>query len=89
MPQMKTLVELLLCLKELAILITPFPISSSESWYKLLVPHNTARFLKDEKGHKSCACHSACCTLSPPMPQLRILSGLKKLFKTLNRLSQQ
>ena len=40
MPQMKTLIALFPCLKQLTILIRPFAISSGESWYKLLVPHN-------------------------------------------------
>ena len=40
MPQMKTLIALFSCLKQLTILIRPFAISSGESWYKLLVPYN-------------------------------------------------
>ena len=61
MPQMKTLIELFPCLKQLAILIRPFAISSGESWNRLLVPHNIATLLKDENRRKSCAHHSACC----------------------------
>ena len=79
MPQMKTLIALFPCLKQLAILIRPFAISSGESWYKLLVPHNITTFLKDEKQCKSWARHSTCSTLSPPIPQLKALSGLKNL----------
>ena len=78
MPQMKTLIALCSCLKQLAILIRPFAISSGESWYKLLVPHNIITFLKDEKQCKSWARHSTCSTLSPPIPQLKALSGFKK-----------
>ena len=33
MPQMKTLIELFPCLKQLAILIRPFAIFSGEFWY--------------------------------------------------------
>ena len=84
MPQMKTLIALFPCLKQLAILIRPFAISSGESWYKLLVPHNIITFLKDEIRRKSWTCHSTCYTLSPPIPQLKALSGLKNLFQTLS-----
>ena len=55
MPQMKTSIELFHCLKQLTILIRPFAVASGESWFKLLVPHNIATFLKEEKRHKSCA----------------------------------
>ena len=55
----------------------------SESWYKLLVPHNTTTFFKDEKRRKSCTHQSTCCTLSPPTPRLNALNGLKNLFQTL------
>ena len=71
------------CLKQLAILMRPFAISSGESWYKLLVPHNITTFLKDEKRHKSYPRHSTCSTLSPLIPQLKSLNGLENLFQTL------
>ena len=80
---MKTLIELFPCLKQLAILIRPFAISSGESWCKLLVSHNITTFLKDEKICKLCSRHSTCCTLSPLIPQLKVLSGLKNLYLTL------
>ena len=80
---MKTLVNLFPCLKKLAIFIRPFAISSGESWYKLLVPHNITTFFKDEKRRKSCTHQSTYCTLSPPTPQLNALNGLKNLFQTL------
>ena len=83
MSQMNALIELLSCLKQLAILIRPFAISSGESWYKILLQHNIITFLKDDKQHKSCACHSSCCTLSPPIPQFKALNSLKNLFQTL------
>ena len=83
MPQMKTMVKLFRCLKQLAILKRPFAICSGKSWYKLLALHNITKFLKDEKEHKSCARHNTCCTLSPAIPQLRLLSGLKILFQNL------
>ena len=67
MSQMKTLIALFPCLKQLTNFIRPFAISSGESWYKSLVPHNIT-FLKDEKQHKSCTGHSTCCTLLPPIP---------------------
>ena len=65
MPQMKTLIALFPCLKQLAILITPFALSSGESWYKLLVPHNIITFLKDENGvnHGLAMVHVALCRL--------------------------
>ena len=81
MPQMKTLISLFPCLKQLPILIRPFAISSGESLYKLLLPHNIITFLKDERRRKSWARHSTCCTLSPPIPQLKALRGLKNLFE--------
>ena len=68
MSQMKTLIALFPCLKQLTNFIRPFAISSGESWYKSLVPHNITTFLKDQKRHKSCAGHSTCCTLLPPIP---------------------
>ena len=83
MPQMKTLIALFPCLKQLAILIRQFAISSGESCYKLLVPHNIITFLKDEKQRKSWAHHSTCYTLWPPIPQLKALNVLKNLFQTL------
>ena len=83
MPQI-ILIALFPCLKQLAILIRPLAISSGELWYKLLVPHNIIAFLKDEKIRKSWARHSTCSTLSPPIPQLKALSGLKNLFQTEN-----
>ena len=60
MPHMKTLIVLLPCSKQLTILIRPFTISSGESWYKLLVPHNIITFLNNEKQHKSWTHHSKC-----------------------------
>ena len=83
MPQKKTLMALFPCLKQLAIFIRPFAISSGESWFKLFEPHNIITFLKDVKRRKSCARHSTCCTLSPPIPKLKEFSGLKNLFQTL------
>ena len=80
---MKALLALFLCLKQLTILIRPFAIPSDGSWYKLLVRHNKITFLKDEKRRKRCAHHSKCCTLSPPISQLKALSGLKNLIQTL------
>ena len=82
MPQMKTLIALFPCLKQLAILIRPLAISSGEFWYKLLVPHNIITFLKDEKQLKSWARHSTCSALLPLIPQLKALNGLKNLFQT-------
>ena len=67
----QTLVELFPYLKQFAILTRPFVISLGESWYKLLVPHNITKFLKDEKQPKSCACHSTCFILLLPIPQLK------------------
>ena len=55
MPQMKTLIELFQCSKQLPIFIRPFAVAPGESWFKLLVPLNIATFLKEEKRHKSCA----------------------------------
>ena len=81
MPQMKTLKTLFPCLKQLAILIRPFRISSSESWYKLLVQDNIITFIKDEKQCKSCVRHSACCSLSPPIPKLKALRRSKSYFR--------
>ena len=69
MPQMKTLVELFRCLKQVAILRIPFEISSDEDWCRLL--YNIITLLKDEKVRKLCAPHSTSCTLSPPIPLLR------------------
>ena len=63
---MKTMTALFPCLKHLDILVRPFTMSSGESWYELLVLHNMM-FLKDEKRYKSCARHSTCYTLSPPI----------------------
>ena len=83
MPQMKTLLALFLCLKQLTILIRPFVIPSDGSWYKLLVRHNKITFLKNEKRRKTCAHRSKCCTMSPPIPPLKALSGLKNLIQTL------
>ena len=45
--QMKTLVELFRCLKQVAILRRPFDISSDEYWCSLL--YNITTLLKDEK----------------------------------------
>ena len=82
MPQMKTLVELFCCFKQLAILRRPFAIFSGESWYILLVPHYITASLKDEKECKSCTSHSTCCTLSPSISQFRALHGSKNLSHT-------
>ena len=71
MPQMKTLVELFHCFKQLAILRRPFLTCSGESWYR----HCLKTFLKDEKERESCAYNSTCCILSLSIPQLRTLSG--------------
>ena len=43
--------------------------------FKLLEPHNTTTFLKDEKVRKSCARHRTCCPMSLPTPQVRVLRG--------------
>ena len=63
MLQMKTLIALFPYLKQLAILIRPFAISSSESWYKLLVPHNTIAFLKSGVNHALAIVHVVLCHL--------------------------
>ena len=52
MPQMKALSELFHCLKQLAISRRPFAISSGESWFLLLVPHEITTLLKNEKERK-------------------------------------
>ena len=81
MPQMKTLIELFPCLKQLAILIRRFAISSGNSGYKLLESHNVTKLLEShnitkflkEKKRKLCARHRTCCTLSPPIQQLILI----------------
>ena len=62
--KLKALLTLFPCLKQLAILIRPFAISSVEFWYNLLVWHNIITFLKYRKQCKSCTCHSKCYALS-------------------------
>ena len=80
-PQMKTLIEMFLCLIQLAILRRPFAISYDEFWYKLLVPDNITAFPKDEEC-TLCTHYNTCCALLPPIPQLRALGGLKNLYQT-------
>ena len=66
-PQMKTLIEMFLCLIQLAILRRPFAISYDEFWYKLLVPDNITAFPKDEKSvhYALTIIHAVlCCLLS-------------------------
>ena len=77
MPQMETLIALFPCLKQLAILIRLFAISSGESWYKLLVPHNIIIFLKDEKQRKSLDINKNV-TLAHVKQHLKIVLGIIK-----------